>query len=193
MHTTSTTLLISLGLLSILSHARADTVEVALVDRLNGNQNNYCIDTVGARENARPEEGLQAYTCYSYQDFIGFDQAMDSEAIEGGQFLMTGFNVCMQAMNTTAGSRIGAEACDGNALQNFDLLPDGTIRLQTANDLCLSVGEETRFGRGGPTGHQYKDLTLEPCSEEREAYQQWYLRDSQGRGTNSEISAPGID
>lgn len=154
------------------------TMEVALVDRLNGNDNHYCIDTMGARDRAVPADGLQAYTCYTDQGYVGYDQAMDPAAIAKGQFLMTGFNVCMQAKAKTAGAMIGAEACDGNQLQNFDLRDDQTIRLKTAGDLCLDVGDETRFGRGGPTGHQYKDLTLAVCSEQRSAHQQWYLRDS---------------
>lgn len=170
--------LIFFSLIGISAISWADIVEVALVDRLNGNDNNYCIDTVGAQEHATPEEGLQAYTCYSYGGSLGFDQIMDSGAIEQGQFLMTGFNVCMEAKGTTAGTTLWGTECDGGEMQDFELLSDQTIRLSSADQLCLSVGDETRFGRRGPTGHQYKDLTLEVCSEERAAYQQWYMRSS---------------
>lgn len=168
-------------------------VEVALVDPLNSNQGNYCIDSLGARENARPEEGLQAYTCYTYAGNHGYDQTMDAEDIAKGRFRLTGFDVCMQAASASAGSTISASTCDDSALQNFNLLPDRTIRLKSAGALCLSVGDDTRFGRGGPTGHQYKDLTLEPCTAERRAHQQWYLRDNLGRGTFSKMSADGVE
>lgn len=166
----------ALSLLSGHSYAQASEVEVALVDRLDGNRNNYCIDTMGGQERATPEQGLQGYTCYSYQDFLGHDQKMDADAIAEGKFLMTGFNVCMQAREATAGASLWGATCDGNELQAFNLLEDKTIRLDGAPDLCLSVGDETRPGRGGGGTHQYKDLTLEACSEERSAYQQWYMR-----------------
>ncbi len=193
MNKTLNILFVFSGMVIVSDSAFADAVEVALVHRLDSNQGNYCIDSVGARERAKPEEGLQAYTCYSYEGNHGFDQIMESGEIANGQFRLINFDVCMQANGATAGAGIGVGKCDDTELQRFDLLSDRTIRLRSADELCLSVGDDTRFGRGGPTGHQYKDLTLEPCSGERRAQQQWYLRDNRGRGTFSRMSAPGVE
>jgi len=173
-------ILIFSGFVSVLNTASADRVEVALAVNLGDTHNaNYCIDMPGGQENADPTRDLRVYTCYTYQGFVGFDHAMDSEAIANGQFHMIGFDVCMQAQGFTAGSVIAARDCDqGNSMQKFNLHADQTIRLEVTDNLCLSVGDEISYGRNGPGGHEIRDLTLEPCSEDRASHQQWVLRDS---------------
>ncbi|MBX2849164.1 MAG: RICIN domain-containing protein [Acidiferrobacterales bacterium] len=166
------------SLFFIVNTAWAESVEVALADRLGDTSNsNYCIDIPGGQERADPTRELRVYTCYTYQGIVGFDHAMDSQAIANGKFHLTGFDVCMQANEAAEGSTIVARDCDdSNSLQKFNLLSDTTIRLDSADELCLSVGEEVSYGRNGPGGHENRGLTLEPCSQERSAYQQWYTR-----------------
>lgn len=168
------------GLFTAFSASWAEVVEVALADRLGDTENaNYCIDMVGGQERADPTQDLRVYTCYTSQGIVGFDHAMDSEAIARGQFHMTGFDVCMEAKGSTAGAAIAASDCDAaNEMQKFNLLSDQTIRLDTADNLCLSVGDEISYGRNGPGGHEIRALTLEPCSQERSSHQQWYTRTS---------------
>ena len=53
--------------LMVASAALAETkVEVTLVDRLD-EARGFCFDTLGFQDRARPEEGLQTHSCYSYQ------------------------------------------------------------------------------------------------------------------------------
>lgn len=165
---------------SICSSAWAETVEVALAENLGDTHNsNYCIDIPGGQENADPTRDLRAYTCYTYQGIVGFDHAMDSEAIDKGQFHITGFDVCMQAKGSEVGALIAAQDCDqNNAMQNFNLQEDMTIRLASVDSLCLTVGDEVSYGRNGPGGHEIRDLTLQTCSEDRASQQKWVLRDS---------------
>ncbi len=172
--------LISSCLVLGLNTAWADKIEVALAKNLGDTANsNYCIDMPGGQEKADPTRDLRAYTCYTDQGFVGFDHAMDSEAIAKGQFHMTGFDVCMQAKGSAMGSAIAAKDCDeSNALQNFNLQADMTIRLASENKLCLTVGDEVSYGRHGPGGHEIRAITLQSCSEDRASHQQWVLRDS---------------
>lgn len=177
-------MLILIGFFSIVSFATAETVEVALAENLGDTTNsNYCIDIPGGQERADPTRDLRAYTCYTYQGFVGFDHAMDSEAIAKGQFHMTGFDVCMTAKGSAEGSLIAAQDCyESNALQNFNLLDDMTIRLASADDLCLTVGDEISYGRSGPGGHEIRDISLQACSEGIASTQKWVLRDSTEEG-----------
>jgi hypothetical protein len=172
--------LISSFFILTLNTAWADKVEVALAKNLGDTSNtNYCIDMPGGQERADPTRDLRAYTCYTDQGFVGFDHAMDSEAIAKGQFHMTGFDVCMQAKGTVVGSAIAARDCDeSNALQNFYLRADMTIHLASEDKLCLTVGDEVSYGRNGPGGHEIRDITLQLCSDDRASHQQWVLRDS---------------
>ena len=84
-----------------------DVVEVLLVDRLD-DQRGFCLDIRGYKQRAKPDRGLQAHSCYSYQGQIGVDQGFDSDAIKAGRFHMPGFDVCM-----TASGRDGRPAGSG--------------------------------------------------------------------------------
>lgn len=172
--------LIFSGLLTFVNASWAETIEVALAENLGDTPNsNYCIDLPGGQESADPTRDLRAYTCYTYQGIVGFDHAMDSEAIANGKFHITGFDVCMQAQGIAAGSALAARGCDeGNAMQKFGLMADQTIRLEALEGLCLSVGDEVGYGRSGPGGHEIRSLTLEACSEDRASQQKWVLRNS---------------
>ena len=157
------------------AHA-GDVAEVLLVDRLD-DQRGYCLDIRGYKQRARPDRGLQAHSCYSYQGQIGVDQGFDSDAIEAGRFHMPGFDVCMTAAGSRAGARLGLAKCDGSAQQGFSMTADGAIVSKSAPELCATVaGGESRQGGGGRPVHLIRGLTLEPCDEARAKYQRWRVR-----------------
>ena len=60
-------------------------VEVTLVDRLD-EARGFCFDTLGFQTRARPEEGLQTHSCYSYQGQLAVDQSFDADMIADGTF-----------------------------------------------------------------------------------------------------------
>ena len=153
-----------------------DTVEVVLVDRLD-DQRGFCIDIRGYKQRAKPDRGLQAHSCYSYQGSIGVDQGFDSDAIKAGRFHMPGFDVCMTAQGDEAGARLGLAKCDGSAQQGFSMTADGAIVPKNAPKLCATVaGGDSREGGGGRPVHLIRRLTLENCDEARAKYQRWRVR-----------------
>lgn len=153
-----------------------ETVEVVLVDRLD-DQRGFCFDIRGYKQRARPDRGLQAHSCYSYQGEIGVDQGFDTDGINAGRFHMPGFDVCMTAQGGDAGARLGLAKCDGSAQQGFSMTADGAIVSKSAPKLCATVaGGESRQGGGGRPVHLIRGLTLEPCDEARAKYQRWRLR-----------------
>lgn len=162
--------------LAFASTVFADRVEVVLKDNLDGDLNGYCLDISGGGENANPENGLQAHTCYSYQGDLGVDQAVDSSSLEKGRILLIDFDVCATMPNHEQGAKVELKLCDGTDSQQFTMSETGAISPASAPGMCLTAGKDTAFGRGGTSPHQIKTLTLEVCSEEEAAYQQWYTR-----------------
>lgn len=160
------------------SLSQAANVEVMLVDRLDGDLNNFCLDIVGGKLNANPADGMQAHTCYSYQGELGVDQAIDPAGIAKGEFKVVGFDVCATMPSLAAGSSVALAACDGSDAQKFDMTASGTITPRSAPDMCLTAGKETTLGNNGQSRHQIKALTLQPCSADLISYQQWSTRES---------------
>lgn len=163
------------GLLLPVAALAAD-VEVALIDKLDGNLNGYCLDIKGGGQNIDPSRGLQAHTCYSYRGELGTDQALDPEGIVRGEFKVVAFDVCATMDSTEAGAEVALSACDGSKSQQFEFAAIGTISPRSAPGMCLTAGKETSFGRGGTSPHQIKTLTLQSCSADLSTYQQWYIR-----------------
>ena len=167
--------------------ASAVEVEVALKDKLDGNLNSYCFDIKGGGRNVDPSRGLQAHTCYSYRGALGSDQAIDAEGIANGVFKITAYDVCATMASTDAGTEVSLTACDGGDAQQFDFADSGTISPRTAAGMCLTAGEETTMGRGGTSPHQIKTLTLQECSDERAAAQQWFTRTQEDYNTQAQL------
>ncbi len=166
--------LILLAMLAGSAYA-GDLVEVVLVDRLD-DPRGFCLDIRGHKQRARPNRGLQAHSCYSYQGQIGVDQGFDSDAIKAGRFHMPGFDVCMTAPGE-AGARLGLAQCDGSPGQAFSMTPNGAIVAGSAPTLCVTVaGGESRQGGGGQPVHLIRGLTLEECDQARTRYQRWRVR-----------------
>lgn len=154
----------------------SEEVEVVLLDVLDGNINNYCLDIAGGNQDIDPNNGLQAHTCYSYQGDLGTDQIFDTAGFVDNVLYMPIYDVCVEVASIEAGAEIGLATCDGSDLQSFLFADSGTISPASATELCFTAGSESRTGRSAD--HQIRDLTLEACSDELAAYQQWGSRTS---------------
>ncbi len=158
------------------SAATADTAEVMLTDRLDGDLDFYCLDISGSKTNANVERGLQTHTCYRYQGEPGVDQVFDEANVGENQLFMPEWDVCATVSDLAAGASIELAACDNGDMQNITLTEDGHLSPVSAMDLCFTAGEDTTRGRGGTSDHQIKSLTLQSCSDDRAPYQTWELR-----------------
>lgn len=161
----------------IATQVSAQDVEIHLVDMLDNIQSGYCIDIAGGREaDADPKDGLQAHTCYSPSGSLGVDQTFSTAAIAENTLFMTKFDVCAQVDSLEAGSLLSLLACDGNPAQSFDFNTSGQIIPTGDMSLCVTAGEDTRFGRS--KRNQIKTLTLQPCTTELAPQQTWAVRSS---------------
>ena len=168
-------LLVALMALTGVFFAQAESVEITLSDNLDGILNSYCLDIAGGNQNVDPANGLQAHTCYSYRGELGSDQVFDTEQFENNVLYMSEYDVCVELASLEAGSEVGLATCDSeNELQSLVFTEDGKISPVSAPEMCFTAAEASRMGRGSQ--HQIKDLTLEACSEELVAYQQWGAR-----------------
>ena len=157
----------------------AEQVEIALVDRIDGDLEGYCLDISGGLgANADPARGLQAHTCYSYRGALEVDQIFETDRLNKNTFYMPNFEVCA-SVPSAPGSSVSLETCSGDEAQQISLQEDGSIRPVAATGLCFTVGEETRLGRGGTSRHQIKSLTLAECAEPPSPYQVWRARTGQ--------------
>lgn len=155
--------------------AQAEEVEIYLTDLLDNTQAGYCVDIAGGKgETADPADGLQGHTCYSPLGEILVDQTFETEKFADGTLYMPKFDVCMEAADVTAGASLALTTCDGSDAQSFVFAGEGTITPASATDMCLTVGEDTRTGRSDT--NQIKALTVETCSAEKAAYQEWAVR-----------------
>jgi hypothetical protein len=157
--------------------ARADAlVEVVLAAPLD-EPRGYCLDIVGHQKKARPEGGLQAHSCYSYQGRLGVDQAFDAARLAAGEFRLPAFAVCVAASALQPGASLALSPCDGSDRQRFSLPSGGHIVPEAAAHLCLTVADGVgRPGGGGKPVHLLRQLTLERCDAARAAHQAWRLR-----------------
>ncbi len=152
--------------------------EIYLLEQLNENRG-YCIDIKGSKLNANPDNGLQAHTCYSYEGEVSVDQGFDNVKIDEDEFYMPFFNVCMEAENTSATSKLNLKACNKNEKQKFKFNNKAEIVLNDNNNLCLTVSENSREGGGGTPTHLIRDLILDNCSTDISTRQRWGLRKAQ--------------
>ena len=153
-------------------------VEITLVDKLD-EPRGFCFDTLGFQTRARPEEGLQTHSCYSYQGQLAVDQAFDADGIPKGIFRIIAFDRCMTARGPSTGSTLALELCDGRDTQQFEHRSTGKIISLAAPGNCVTAGEgPSRHGGGGDPVHLIRNLTLELCDTSRDDRQQWRLRES---------------
>ena len=167
---------IVLGLLLITPSQADDNVEVYLLNQLDDSRG-FCIDVRGHKFKAQINRGLQAHTCYSYQGEISPDQGFSYLKLTKNQFILTSFNVCMEASSLTPSANLRLRKCDRNKLQNFEWSNENKIHLIDNRKLCLTVNQgQSKKGGGGSPVHLMRDLTLELCTEPLNPYQAWGVR-----------------
>ena len=150
--------------------------EVVLKEALD-DERGYCLDIRGYKTRAKPERGLQAHSCYSYQGALGEDQAMDAAKIKAGVFEIKWYRVCMEAHEPADGTTVKLTTCTASPAQQFILTAAGNIQRRQATNLCLTVAAgEPRQGGGGNPVHLMRSLRFEECSDHRRTYQAWRLR-----------------
>ena len=167
---------IVLGFLLITPSQTNDNVEIYLLNQLDDSRG-FCIDVRGHKFKAQINKGLQAHTCYSYQGEISSDQEFNSRKLVKNQFILTSFNVCMEASSLTPSANLRLRKCDRNKLQNFEWSNENKIYLIGNRKLCLTVDQgQSRKGGGGSPVHLMRNLSLEFCTESLNPYQTWSVR-----------------
>lgn len=168
--------------------ASADVVEVYLLDRLDGDLNDYCIDVNGSPVNLELEKPIQTHTCYSYKDSPPpptVDQAMNSEEIAAGKIHLFEIGLCGQVDGDQPGATISLVECSDIEEQSFELRDNGQFIWNSSNydplnpELCLTAGPISWLGGragGPPSRHQVRTLDLQVCGEEASVYQRWGTR-----------------
>jgi hypothetical protein len=104
------------------------------------------------------------------------DQAFDTSLLPIGRFSLPAFDVCMEAENSSQGSRLILTGCAKHNLQKFDLNSANEIRLVVNSELCLAVSDgKSKEGGGGTPVHLIRRLTLENCATTKGKYKHWRL------------------
>jgi len=166
-----------LGTMLCSATAHAENVEIYLLDMLDNTQNGYCVDIARAQgAAANPDDDLQGHTCYSPLGELMVDQIFDTTKFADGILYMPEFDVCAELSSTAADSSLDLATCDGSDAQSFSFSGQGTITPASAPEMCFTIGTDTRTGRSD--ANQIKVLTLETCSDELGAYQEWAVRSS---------------
>jgi hypothetical protein len=168
--------IIVLGLLLVTPSQADDSVEIYLLNQLD-DPRGFCIDIKGHKLKAQINKGLQAHTCYSYQGEISSDQGFNSHKLTKSQFILTSFNVCMEASSLTSSANLRLGKCDRNKLQNFEWSNENKIHLISNRKLCLTVDQgQSKEGGGGSPVHLMRNLSMELCTESLNPYQAWGVR-----------------
>ena len=168
--------IIVLGLFLITPSQADDSVEIYLLNQLD-DPRGFCIDIKGHKLKAQINKELQAHTCYSYQGKISPDQGFNSRKLIKTQFILTSFNVCMEASSLTPSANLRLRKCDSNKLQNFEWSHVNNIHLIANRKLCLTVDQgQSKKGGGGSPVHLMRNLSLELCAESLNPYQTWSVR-----------------
>lgn len=163
-------------------NASAEIVEVYLLDRLDGDLNDYCIDVNGPPHRLELEAPIQTHTCYSYREDPPpptVDQAMDTDDIAAGKIHLVKVGLCGQVSGDVPGSTISLTECADIDEQRFELKDNGEFVSVLNPGLCLTAGPVSWLGGppgGPPSRHQVRTLSLQPCGAEAEAYQRWSTR-----------------
>jgi hypothetical protein len=168
--------IIILGFLLITPSHADDSVEIYLLNQLDDSRG-FCIDIKGHKLKAQINKGLQVHTCYSYQGKVSPDQGFNSRKLTKNQFILTSFNVCMEASSLTSSANLRLSKCDRNNLQNFEWSHKNNIQLVGNRKLCLTVDQgQSKKGGGGSPVHLMRNLSLELCTESLNPYQTWSVR-----------------
>ena len=169
----------------------AEVVEVYLLDRLDGDLNEYCIDINGPPHRLELDVPIQTHTCYSYKQDPPpptTDQAMNSEDIAAGKLHLFKAGLCGQVSGNQPGATISLVECEDIEEQRFVLKENGQFLWDSSEygtegtnipELCITAGPISWIGGragGPPSKHQVRTLSLQPCGDEAKAYQRWGTR-----------------
>lgn len=181
-------LFLVVGIALLPTSASAEIVEVYLLDRLDGDLNDYCIDVNGPPQRLELEVPIQTHTCYSYRPEPPpptIDQAMDTEDLAAGKLRLVHVGLCGAASGNQPGSTVSLVECEDVDAQRFTLKENGQFVFDSESygeldpELCLTAGPTSWLGGrvgGPPSKHQVRTLSLQPCGEEAEKYQRWGTR-----------------
>jgi hypothetical protein len=155
------------------AHA-SELVEIRLIDDID-EARGYCLDIAGGRGTSAPlDKGLQAHTCYDYTGGLLEDQSFEATLLEDGTFKIPYFDVCMSVPAIEPGAAITLSPCAAVETQMFSLKDNGNIVISGDTELCVTTSStQKREGRGGTPVHVMRPLSLQPCSDEKKAYQAW--------------------
>ena len=148
--------LVGAALCTLAFNANAAKVEIVLADKLDGITSEYCIDVAGGNRNIDITKGLQSHTCYSYRGDLGEDQTFETDRFADNVLYMSEIEVCAQLASLEEGAAVGLAECDESDLQALAFSEEGTISPVKAPEMCLTAGEDTRFGRSKT--HQIKKV-----------------------------------
>jgi DNA-binding beta-propeller fold protein YncE len=164
------------GLLATNSLHAQSPVEIVLTNDVD-EPRGYCIDIPGFQSEAKPAEGLQIHTCYSYRGSLGVDQAFDADGMAEGIFRVIAYDLCMTAQSDPGDRSLSLERCDGRDTQRFERRVDGRIISLAMPDYCITAAVgPSRTGGGGDPVHLYRALNLEGCDGGADDRQRWRLR-----------------
>lgn len=170
----------------------AEIAEVYLLDRLDGDLNDFCIDVNGPPHRLELDVPIQTHTCYSYKNDPPpptVDQGMDIDDLAAGKLHLSELSLCGQVDSDVPGATISLTECTDIEEQSFIFRDNGQIVWNSSAysplnpELCLTAGPISWLGGppgGPPSRHQVRTLHLQPCGDEAAAYQRW--------GTRTEMS-----
>ena len=171
-------LFLQISFFSYALFAQESLVEITLKDKLD-EPRGFCFDTRGFQHNARPDDGLQTHTCYSYQGQLAIDQAFNENLLKYDIFKLDGFNACMSLNGQESGSSLTFKDCEEVPEQSFKFNADGLITPLIMPHYCITAGPGPSIlgGMGmSPGGHLIRTLTIEECSKDLSYRQKWRTR-----------------
>ena len=161
---------------SLFQSVNAEPVFLRLAANLN-EPRGFCIDLSGYGENINWKNPVQTHTCKLTVSHG--DQAFESENIMSpvGALYLPVYDICIQAEDTTPGSRLLLDRCKEHALQHWRFADDGRIQSAENPGICLTIGDEAEEAGTPPGVRQYwiRTLALEPCSAADAERQFWSL------------------
>lgn len=158
--------------------ASAETVEVYLLDRIDGVLNHYCIDVNGPPHDMQLDTPLQTHTCYSYKGELTADQAMDTDDIANGKLRLLSVDMCAQLDGHEPGATMTVKECADVEEQGFEFRENGQIVATAYPHLCVAAGPTSSFGGSldAPNENQARTLQMHRCDDEAKRYQRWGTR-----------------
>ena len=128
----------------------------------------YCLDLEGYASTTDISQPVIVHSC---KDGWWRDGTYKVDVPNLGNIYSPDFDTCVQADSGEAGTSLRLTACSESPMQQFDFRDDGKVQLsaETDQDLCLSVGTESR--RTG--SNLRREVYLSSCSEIDDSLSNW--------------------